>query len=264
VTDREELQRTLTLAKSALRAPPAVRARVRQRLVTGAPVPAGVARVAPAPSRVLVRRSLWVSLGVCAGYWLGYHRVGASLGESANEGDVPGASTRAPIQASIQAPIQAGAGDEDAARSAARLDATLPDRGLTKVDAPRLRSAPPPARHRAERAAQPDLGAEVALLERAERAIRAGEGALALSFVDELDHKFPSSPLREERAAARILAQCVNARSSATPARDAARAAAERFLARSSSVYADRVRRLCVSDRDNAISNREERSEPGH
>lgn len=80
---------------------------------------------------------------------------------------------------------------------------------------------------------------ELALLSRADRAIRAGEAELALSFVNELDLRYPDSKLTEERGAARIMAECALAAPGAV-------ARAERFLSdHPASVYSDRVLRSC-------------------
>jgi hypothetical protein len=76
-------------------------------------------------------------------------------------------------------------------------------------------------------------------LQRAERALRAGTPELALSFLDELDRRYPRTRFIEERSAARLMARCALAEPDA-------RANAELFLHdRRSSVYSDRVRELC-------------------
>jgi hypothetical protein len=88
------------------------------------------------------------------------------------------------------------------------------------------------------------------LLQRAERAIRAGEGTLALSLVAELDERHPRTLFGEERSATRVLAVCLLGEPSA-------RARAEAFLeARPTSVYSDRVRKLCGVDRASASTGR--------
>ncbi|HTV20152.1 MAG TPA: hypothetical protein VMG12_15820 [Polyangiaceae bacterium] len=80
---------------------------------------------------------------------------------------------------------------------------------------------------------------ELALLQRAERAIRAGDGALAHSFIDELEARFPKTIWREERAAVLVLAAC-------TQGEPGASERARSFLARrSSSMYHDRITSLC-------------------
>jgi hypothetical protein len=261
MVDRDDLQRSLTLAKSALRAPPAVRARVRAGLAAGVASPLA-ARSSPRPtSQALVRAALWLGLGVCAGYWLGFHRVGASLGQQVASADGARVSTPAPGPSEPLHPAgkaQAStAGDAiatgDAEPTEERRPGSAIERGVDKHSAslPQSGAGNPPSSGslRARRRSEPDsrdtFGAELALLGRAERAIRAGEGALARSFLDELEQKFPASSLREERAAARVLAGCAEVGSSAGPARQEAQAAATRFLSHSSSMYADRVRALC-------------------
>jgi hypothetical protein len=102
-----------------------------------------------------------------------------------------------------------------------------------------------PERARATRSAQA-LGEELNLLQRAERAIRARDGVLARSFIDELQTRFPETRLREERAAVLVLAACVLGEPRAL-------ADAERFLTQyPGSVYFDRVRALCNGTTTNA------------
>jgi hypothetical protein len=102
----------------------------------------------------------------------------------------------------------------------------------------------PRANRRAE-AAPPEpvresaFGEELALLQRAERAIRSGEPELALSFLDDIERRYPQTRFVEERAAARLMARCARREVGS-------RAEAEKFLSeRRTSVYSDRVRALC-------------------
>jgi hypothetical protein len=100
------------------------------------------------------------------------------------------------------------------------------------------RSAPP---------AQPEssLAVELAMLQRARRALNADNGRLALGIVQELDERFPKGVLVEERSATRILSLCQLERVAE------AKQAARDFLGRyPSSVYAERVRQSCAASPD--------------
>jgi len=84
---------------------------------------------------------------------------------------------------------------------------------------------------------------ELALLARAERAIRAGNATLARSFVAELEARFPKTALRQERAALLVLAACATGE-------PAAQTDAREFLGdHEQSVYVDRIRSMCELDR---------------
>jgi hypothetical protein len=85
-------------------------------------------------------------------------------------------------------------------------------------------------------------GEELALLQRAERAIRSGDGALAHSFIRDLEVRFPKTIWREERDAVRVLAACTL---DEPGAEERARAFLER---RTSSMYHDRITTLCELD----------------
>jgi hypothetical protein len=83
---------------------------------------------------------------------------------------------------------------------------------------------------------------ELALLQRAERAVRAENSALALMLTGELDARHPRSELLEERRAIELMAHCVAHATDARPR-------AERFLrAHPRSVYAERVQQLCLGE----------------
>jgi len=84
---------------------------------------------------------------------------------------------------------------------------------------------------------------ELELLRRAERTIRSGNSQVALGLLRDLDQRFPKGQLVEERAAARVMANCQLADA------DAARTQGNAYLkAHPQSVYADRVRTLCQLD----------------
>jgi hypothetical protein len=83
---------------------------------------------------------------------------------------------------------------------------------------------------------------ELALLQRAERAVRAENSALALMLTSELEERYPRSQLLEERNAIELMAHCVAHATDARPR-------AERFLrAHPRSVYAERIAALCLAE----------------
>lgn len=80
---------------------------------------------------------------------------------------------------------------------------------------------------------------ELLLLQRTERAVRAGNSALALMLVGELEAQYPRTELLEERRALELLSYCV------ADATDSV-SRAERFLREHPrSVYAERIDALC-------------------
>jgi hypothetical protein len=107
------------------------------------------------------------------------------------------------------------------------------------------RPPPPPRVSRAARPHSPvphDSGSvreELALLQRAERAVRAGNAALGLALIAELEVGYPRSKLLEERRAVELMGHC------AAGATDS-RARADRFLREQPrSIYAARIEELC-------------------
>jgi hypothetical protein len=122
-----------------------------------------------------------------------------------------------------------------AAPSAAAPPAPAPSAAIKagQAGAPRPRAAPS-SRH--------DSAAELALLERIDRALRSSDAALARALLGELEARHPKTRFAEERSAARIMADCL-AGDRGTPQ------AASRFLAaHPASVYASRLRALCQLD----------------
>jgi hypothetical protein len=80
---------------------------------------------------------------------------------------------------------------------------------------------------------------ELALLQRAERAVRAGDAALGLALIAELETKYARSKLLEERRAIELMAHCA-----VGSTEGAARAV--RFLRdHPRSIYAARIQALC-------------------
>ena len=87
------------------------------------------------------------------------------------------------------------------------------------------------------------LAAELAMLQRARRALNRENGRLALGIVHSLDERFPEGVLLEERSATRILALCMLERES--EAAEHARAFEKRHA---SSVYEQRIQNSCAGD----------------
>lgn len=281
MVERDEMQRALELARASLRAPAAAKARVRANLAAGGSAPpvkgapgdatvgvlglltgSDATTLAGPAGRVATyarawKAALWVGLGLCAGYWLGASQVSEQAGAGAVEAPAP--VVRAPAESGARRPDEAPSTGGALVEAAPPVVATQPTRDRRvhlpastpgKAGTAHAELARSEARRAATALHAPSsnpLGEEVLLLQRVERAIRAGDAELALSFLAELDRRFPVSPLREERAAARVLADCARASVSTDPnAWREPRAVAERFLAsRAGSVYSDRIRGLC-------------------
>jgi hypothetical protein len=98
------------------------------------------------------------------------------------------------------------------------------------------------ARPRAAHSSLNDSAAELALLERIDRALRNSDPALARALLGELEASQPRTHFSEERSAARIMADCLAGERSA-------RESAGHFLeTHPASVYASRLRALCQLD----------------
>jgi hypothetical protein len=261
MVERDDLQRSLSLARVGLRAPSAVKARVRSKLGASlTPASDTTADAATAPARrgrgfewgrrlgasrpPLGTVSLLMGMSFGAGYWLA-----SSPGSDGAVADAAPVSTALVASAPIaSAPIASAPAASGAPSTAAEPAATLPvapESGVRSGDAlaARARLRTPHVVRSASAHDDDRLAAEVALLSRVERAIRAREAPLALALLEELDRKFPGSALQEERAAARVLAHCV-ANGEGADAREA-HAVAKRFVQGAPSVYADRIRQVC-------------------
>ena len=234
----------LQLTRQALTPSAELRERVQARLQVGptpVAVPPALAVAKPRSSQLLRRTAAsfalsgsLLALGFAAGYQLR---------------PAPGAPPPLPrpsqqaVDVEVEAPsdtlaVPGWAPSSDLAREPA----------ADPPHAPHARKPGAPARPQLEpQPADSPLAAgapneELALLARAERAVRADNSALALVLIDELEARFPSSALLEERRAIELLAHCVAGASDA-------RQRAERFLRQHPrSVYAERIGALCPSE----------------
>jgi hypothetical protein len=260
-----DVDRSLALARQVFAPSAQHRERVLARLSTGA-APGGPAPGAERPassavtrraSRSLVTRwpavaraGLLVGAGFALGYWFAEARqpqqpvalasapvadttAAENLGASARP-----APTTNPGKAgdSSMAPLEPGAPVDPSATArearSTRAAATQPRAHAARSSRMQAPEAPGDER----------FGEELALLQRAERAIRMGNGALARSFIADLEARFPRTALRQERAAVLVLAACAAHEPDAT-------SAARTFVARHpNSVYIDRIRDACALD----------------
>jgi hypothetical protein len=257
VVDSERVERTLALTRAHFRAPVEARARVQAALLARGNAGASSLLVEQRAAGVSkAAATLLAGLTFVAGFWLGGQRASAPAPKPpasalAPTYVAPGDTAVAVAQRAQASPAHAQPAPLDEAAHAApvaalELEATKPRRTLQQ--------GPAAARRRAE--PEGSFPGELALLQRAERAIRSGEPELALGFLDELERRYPKTRFVEERAAARLLAGCARAEAEA-------RAQAEVFVReRSSSVYSDRLRELCKLE--SAPAARDGKRSPGH
>jgi len=271
VADLSALERSLAIARAGLAPPEAARARIRAKLgaaalpaslpsATEVPAAAKIATAAKAGGVTKLTTAALVGVGFVAGYWLGLQHSTEPPVMAAPTGlPMPAAQTASSLPPAIQHTAPSEMAPESPANAAVTAAAGTTPAATATASAPRpgLDSPTPGGQRAAHSHTQPRRAAsgraiptstpdpfaeELALLERAERAIRSDQAALALSFLEELDQRFPKSSLLEERTAARVLAGCALGE-------PLARTRAELFLRdRQASVYTDRVRRLCKLD----------------
>jgi hypothetical protein len=255
MTKVDPVDHNLALVRAATAPPRAAKARVRGALAPLVPT-------RPALAATARRSAAWKGLGLLgaglvAGYFLGLQQAGERGAE------------RAPIAAS--APLESVAGEprpqpaagdasgadvehplaEPLERSSVEASSTEPSRiEPTRAAAALRASGHHPAHSQgASGRSGPEAGesvAELLLLSRAERAVRARQGEVALALVTELEQGHPRTRFGEERQALRVLAECLIAE-------PRAHARADAFLrAHPTSVYSDRVHRLCGPDSEPA------------
>ena len=242
----------------------------RERVWTGlaAQVPAGAAAVHVRGARAratrrttralaVLKSGVLIGMGFVLGYWFAETRDPLPPPPSAAATASPRSSASAPpLAAPVMEPAPAPAASAPdsalnapteitgAARAAAR-PAASPTRATRDTDVETSTTAPRAVKrsHSASsHAPSSSSAAELALLARAERAIRAGDGALAKSFIDDLEARFPKTAWREEREAIVVLAACALGE-------PGAEREARIFLERhAGSVYFDRIGTLCRLD----------------
>jgi hypothetical protein len=250
------LDRQLALTRSAYTPSAALRERVLARINPGAAPPAapigadGQTRLGlrSMASRVFAGATL-IGLGFAAGW-------------SANAARTPLPPPLLPTPQLAFELHQAPIAPEPTAPEPAAFDPATP----SASPSPRVpRSASPKQVAAQSTTARPDRAStlsspeastaagrrdELLLLQRAERAVRSNNSALALALIGELEENYPRSVLVEERRAIELMAYC---RAGAT---DGA-ARAQRFERdHPRSVYAERIAELCRASRAPAPASR--------
>jgi hypothetical protein len=150
-------------------------------------------------------------------------------------GDVSGTSPELDSLAAA-ADASAPAAPLDPSSAAPTVGPGLDGRSVLRARASAARRATAPSKP------ESSLARELAMLQRARRALNADNGRLALGIVEELDERFPQGVLIEERSATRVLSLCQLER--VGEAKEAAKAFLEHYPA---SVYAERVRKGCAA-----------------
>lgn len=192
-------------------------------------------------------------VGAMVGGWFGFGLGRNDLkGSGWNAPSAPVVDAIAAPHAAPSAPPEASPASVDEASTALEQAQPplepRPEEGPVGAEAARARALAASRARAARRIpaapAQPEssLAVELAMLQRARRAMNADNGRLALGIVEELDERFPKGVLVEERSATRILSLCQLER-----AAEAKRAARDFLELYPSSVYAERVRQSCAA-----------------
>jgi hypothetical protein len=261
MTDARGVDRSLRLARQVFSPSDEHRERVRSALVSTALAQKAAAsrRGVPAARRVAgtVRAALLVGAGFVLGYWfaetrhdepgvpamerVASTREGALGATPVSEGASPSeAVTRRVVAPSIAPPLAQRDAGTSTASSVASTESATPVASRHGSTTRRTNGALRAHAGPVSNAGGPDaFQEELALLARAERAIRAGNAPLARSFIAELEARFPKTALRQERAALLVLAACATGE-------PAAQKNAREFLGdHERSVYVDRIRSMC-------------------
>lgn len=250
MTNLDDLERTmLSQARAFIEPTAADEARIFERLALGLGGAATISAIVGPSHGALARLQRWLvahrtvalscallGAGFGSGFVVGQHSQRAAMSSSAQlleirEVENRGISIATP---SVEVPhpdaVAGRASDESPAALGSASGSPVQRRAL--VTEPDSKGSP--------QAASDPIGDELALLKRAERAIRVQNSLLALGMLRELDQRFPRGQLLAERAAARVMAECQQ------QPPDVARRTGNAYLrGANSSVYHERVRRLC-------------------
>jgi hypothetical protein len=256
--DLEQLERAvLDGARKELSPSASDRMRIRSHLL------GNTAWLQPAPVRRSLLRGLtrsWrggLAVGFAVGALLGFgvsHGVSLALQRAAAEGAprIAAAASSELEAPALAAPLSvpedvAPAQAEPNLAAAETVESDAPAESARRPEGATRRSSARGAQERAERDKAGNgstLAQELALLQRARRALNRNDAQLALGIVQSLDERFPDGVLMEERAATRILSLCQLGREE-----EAGEQGRHFLLAHPRSVYAERVRHSCVGGR---------------
>jgi hypothetical protein len=260
MADARDVDRRLRLARQVFSPTDEQRERVRSALAStllaGRAATSG--RGVPGARRLAVtlRAALLVGAGFALGVWFAETRhteAGVTVTERVrgapdevlgarpvSEGPSPSEMlTPSALAPSIAAPLAQGDAGASTAPGVASTDGARPVEARHGANARRTNGSRAHARSASSTGDADSFQEELALLARAERAIRAGNATLARSFIAELEARFPKTALRQERAALLVLAAC------ATREPTARREAREFLGDHGHSVYVDRIRSMC-------------------
>jgi len=264
-TTPDDTMARLRLAREVFSPSAVQRERVWTGLAARVPASAPAARAAGAAARAtpgaarvvaLLKGGALVGMGFVLGYWFAETRapLPAPPNAAATASPLAGASAP-PLAAPVVEPAPAPAASAPDSAPSAPAELTRAARAVAgpaasaarttrETDAETSTTAPRAVKraHTSSDAPSSTSAAELALLARAERAIRAGDGALAKSFINDLEARFPKTAWREEREAIIVLAACALGE-------PGAEREARIFLERhAGSVYFDRIGTLCRLD----------------
>lgn len=254
-SDRNIVDQHLARAWKAVAPPPGLEAQVRARLTGSSAATMGAVALGMASN---ARPTAWASLQASGrlGALVGAGLLGLGLVSGYSIRDAQLDAPAAPVPASaaiLSAPAHAPAAPPQAGPAVLEPVLSEPSDATATLSAQRS-PVRAPVRAAQRQAPASDVEAasqvapatrpeeELALLRRADRAVRADNAALALALVAELEARYPDSRLLEERRAIELMAYCRVGASDA-------RARAQRFLREhASSVYAGRVRETCPNE----------------